>query len=79
MERIEVEVFKSEDAFLINTNRFAFRPNESAKIVGAKWVTPEAMMPVRLCWEIMYEDEFVDYVSVSDSKNYRIVGGKIEK
>lgn len=64
------ELFIS-NARIKGTNPYSFRTGEWANIIGVKIFTPEGCVP-RACFECVYDDGVVDYVAISDLKNYVI-------
>jgi len=59
-----------ETPLMIRGNhRYSFRSGEWAEVIAVKMITPEGSDP-RACFECLYEDGFIDYIPVSDNKNY---------
>jgi hypothetical protein len=65
---------KIEKCVVKAINSDMYRPNESSEIIGVKMVTPEDYLSPRLCYEIRFEDNAIDYIPIADfKKSYDIV------
>ena len=55
------------------THRYSFRKGEWAKIVGVSLVINDGGT-TNLCFNILYDDGFVDYMVIDDANNYETKG-----
>lgn len=62
----------TEKLYIISTNLHSFRPNVPALITGFKMVKPNEHLEKRQCFEVTYEDGFVDYIAADDHSNFII-------
>ncbi|RLD75084.1 MAG: hypothetical protein DRJ15_17505 [Bacteroidetes bacterium] len=67
----KVDALILEDLKIAGINYNCFRFKQWAIIIGVKMCTPPNLKS-RLVYECLFEDGFIDYVPLSDIKNYLI-------
>lgn len=53
-----------------NTHEYGFRKDEWGVVTGLVRVKPSDIHDERLCYQVTYEDGFVDYFPIYDEGNY---------
>ena len=61
----------SRPAKIRGTHRYSFRHDEWGMLIGVRLITPKGQNE-RPCFEILYNDGFIDYKPISDKHNYEI-------
>lgn len=48
------------------THPYSFREGEEAEVIGVRWIKD------RVCFMLLYEDGFVDYIPICDEGTYEL-------
>ena len=59
------------DAKIRGTHPHSFRSGEWADIIGVKVFAPQGLS-LRVGYQCLYDDGFIDYIPISDASNYEI-------
>lgn len=59
-------------AYFIGKNRYSYRPDEPAEIIGVVFYTPDKE-EARVCYHVRYVDGMEDYNALADNENFEIV------
>jgi len=70
-QQSKIDNLTIQDVKIMGINYNCFRFKQWANIIGIKSVIPPDLEP-RLAYECLFDDGFIDYVPISDSKNYLI-------
>lgn len=70
-QKEKVDALPIQDLKIMGNHYDCFRFKQWADITGVKMCYPPNLEP-RICYQIQFEDGFIDYVPISDSKHYLI-------